>query len=148
MSWPPACRPGSSFGPAAPAVPIAAGRSPGTTTSQCSASFTSEAGAAFAGPPSPWRYPLLELAGGLLFLVLWHQYPGSLRLIAYGPFGAALLVLTAINLEHRLLPDAITYPGIVASLGLALLLPSPGFWEALFGGVAGGRIFPGGRVAL
>ena len=95
----------------------------------------------FCGAAISWRYPLLELAGGLLFLALWQQYPWSLQLIAYGPFAAALLVLTAIDLEHCLLPDAITYPGIVAGLGLALLLPSPGFWEALLGALLGGGFF-------
>jgi len=95
----------------------------------------------FCGAAISWRYPLLELAGGLLALALWLKYPWSLRLIAYGPFGAALLVLTAIDLEHLLLPDAITYPGIVAGLGLALLLPFPGFWGALLGAVLGGGIF-------
>lgn len=95
----------------------------------------------FCGAAISWRYPLLELAGGLLALALWLKYPWSPRLIAYGPFGAALLVLTAIDLEHRLLLDAITYPGIVAGLGLALFLPSPGFWEALSGALLGGGIF-------
>ncbi len=37
----------------------------------------------------PWRYPLLELATGLLFLALWLKYPWKLELIAWGPFGAA-----------------------------------------------------------
>jgi leader peptidase (prepilin peptidase)/N-methyltransferase len=95
----------------------------------------------FCGAAISWRYPILELAGGLLFLVLWHQYPWSPQLIAYGPFVATLLVLTTIDLEHLLLPDVITYPGIVAGLGLALLLPSPGFWEALLGAVLGGGFF-------
>lgn len=95
----------------------------------------------FCGAAIPWRYPLLELAGGLLALALWLQYPWSPRLLAYGPFGAALLALTAIDLEHRLLPDVITYPGTVAGLLLALFLPSPGFWEALLGAVLGGGFF-------
>jgi leader peptidase (prepilin peptidase) / N-methyltransferase len=95
----------------------------------------------FCAAAISWRYPLLELAGGLLFLALWLKYPGSPQLIAYGPFAAALLVLTAIDLEHRLLPDAITYPGIVAGLLLGLILPSPGFWEALLGVLLGGGFF-------
>ena len=95
----------------------------------------------FCGTAISWRYPLLELAGGLLALALWLKYPWNPRLIAYGPFGAALLVLTVIDLEHRLLLDAITFPGIVAGLGLALFLPSPGFWEALLGALLGGGFF-------
>ena len=92
----------------------------------------------FCGAAISWRYPGLELAGGLVFLALWLQYPWSPRLLAYGPFAAALLVLTAIDLEQRLLPDAITYPGLVAGLVLAGFLPSPGFWQALLGAAVGG----------
>ena len=116
-------------------------RSPGTTICQLLSYLYLRGRCRFCGAAISWRYPLLELAGGLLSLALWHQYPWSPRLIAYGPFGAALLVLTAIDLEHRLLPDAITYPGIVAGLGLALFLPSPGFWEALLGALLGGGFF-------
>jgi leader peptidase (prepilin peptidase)/N-methyltransferase len=83
----------------------------------------------------------LELAGGFLALALWLKYPWSLRLISYGPFCAALLVLTAIDLENYLLPDAVTIPGIVAGLVLALFLPFPGFWEALLGALCGGGFF-------
>ena len=96
----------------------------------------------FCGAAISWRYPLLELAGGLLSLALWLQYPWSPLLIAYGPFGAALLVLTAIDLEHRLLPDVITYPGIVAGPGSgAVSAAPPGFWEALLGALLGGGFF-------
>lgn len=95
----------------------------------------------FCSAPIPWRYPLLELASGLLALALWLQFPWSPRLIAYGPFGAALLVLSAIDLEHRLLPDAITYPGILLGLLLALVLPHLSFPESLLGVLLGGGVF-------
>jgi len=95
----------------------------------------------FCAAPIPWRYPLLELAGGLLALGLWLKFPGSLQLLAYGPFGYALLLLTVIDLEHRLLLDVITYPGLALGLLLALFLPAPGFLEALGGAVAGWTLF-------
>jgi leader peptidase (prepilin peptidase)/N-methyltransferase len=53
----------------------------------------------------------------------------------------ALLALSAIDLEHRLLPDAITYPGIILGLVLALLLPHLTFLEALLGVLLGGGFF-------
>jgi leader peptidase (prepilin peptidase)/N-methyltransferase len=95
----------------------------------------------FCGAPISWRYPLLELTSALLALALWLEFPWNPRLIAYGPFGAALLVLSAIDLEHRLLPDAITYPGIVLGLLLALFLPHLSFLQALLGVVLGGGSF-------
>jgi len=58
------------------------------------------------------RYPLVELLTAAMFaLAFWFYGPGALlfsRLI----FGCALLVLFAIDLEHQLLPNAITLPGI------------------------------------
>lgn len=95
----------------------------------------------FCGAGISWRYPVLELAGGLLSLALWLQFPGSLRLLAYGPFCGALLVLSAIDLEHRLLPDAITFPGIILGLILALFLPHLTFLQAVLGALLGGGLF-------
>lgn len=95
----------------------------------------------FCGAAISWRYPLLELAGGLLALALWLRFPWSPLLLAYGPFGGVLLVLTAIDLEHRLLPDVITYPGIVLGLALSLFLPHLPFLEAVLGALLGGGIF-------
>ncbi|MFZ5447276.1 MAG: prepilin peptidase [Thermodesulfobacteriota bacterium] len=92
----------------------------------------------FCGAPIPLRYPLVELAGGLLALVLWGRFPGSPLLIAYGPFALALLALSAIDLEHRLLPDAITLPGIGLGVGLALVLPHLSFLDAATGALLGG----------
>ncbi len=95
----------------------------------------------FCGAGIAVRYPLLELAGGLLCLALWLRFPYSPLLMAYLPFGLALLVLTAIDLEHRLLPDAITYPGIILGLVLALYLPHLTFLGALLGALLGGGFF-------
>ncbi len=91
--------------------------------------------------PLPRRPPLLSLAAGLLSLALWLRFPWDLRLIAYGPFCGALLVLSAIDLEHRLLPDALTLPGASLGLLLALLLPHLSFWDSLLGALLGGGFF-------
>jgi leader peptidase (prepilin peptidase)/N-methyltransferase len=54
-------------------------------------------------------------------------------------FACAMVVLFAIDLEHQILPDAITLPGIVAGLACALFLP-PGIVAALLGALAGGGV--------
>jgi leader peptidase (prepilin peptidase)/N-methyltransferase len=99
------------------------------------------------GAAIPWRYPLVELAGGLMALALWSAFPDKLLLLAYLPFGLALIALTAIDLEHRLLPDAITLPGIILGLLLSLALPQLSFPAAAAGTLVGAGLFFGvGRL--
>jgi leader peptidase (prepilin peptidase)/N-methyltransferase len=90
-----------------------------------------------------WRYPLVELTGGLMVLALWLTFPHQFLLLAYVPFFLALMALTAIDLEHRLLPDAITLPGILLGLLFSLLLPDLVFWESAAGALVGAALFAG-----
>lgn len=89
----------------------------------------------------PWRYPLVELASGGLGLALWLKFPLSPALLAYVPFSAALIVLTALDWEHYWLPDRITYPGIALGLLSAIVLPHLSWQSALWGALAGGAWF-------
>lgn len=91
--------------------------------------------------PISRRYPAVELAGGLLALALWASFPGSYLLLVYGPFCAALLVLTGLDLEHRWLPDVITLPGIALGLAFSLIFPHLAFLESLAGTLVGGGLF-------
>jgi len=88
-----------------------------------------------------WRYPAVELAAGLLALALWVRFPGSLFLLLYGPFAAALVVLTVLDVQYYWLPDAITLPGIAFGLTAALILPQVSFVYALMGALGGGLFF-------
>ncbi len=54
-------------------------------------------------------------------------------------FACALIVLFAIDLEHHLLPNVITLPGIVVGLAFSLMLP-PGIVDAFIGAIAGGGV--------
>jgi leader peptidase (prepilin peptidase)/N-methyltransferase len=83
------------------------------------------------------RYPIIEALTGVMFAAAWwHFGPGWLlasRLI----LGSALIVLFAIDLEHQLLPNVITIPGIV--VGFALSFPTGlGWLSSLLGIVIGG----------
>ena len=54
-------------------------------------------------------------------------------------FACAMIVLFVIDLRHRILPNAITLPGIVVGLALSVVLP-PGWLASLIGLLAGGGI--------
>jgi len=95
------------------------------------------------GAAIPWRYPLVELAGGILGLALWRTFPHQPILLAYAPFCLTLMALTVIDLEHRLLPDAITIPGIILGLMLSLVLPPLTFLNSAAGALGGAVLFGG-----
>jgi leader peptidase (prepilin peptidase)/N-methyltransferase len=71
------------------------------------------------------RYPIVELANGLLWLALAAVLGPTPRAFATMALVTALLVLSLIDLDHHLLPDAITKPGVVAGLTASFLPGSP-----------------------
>lgn len=89
--------------------------------------------------PISLRYPFVEALTAAIFL--WHAMVfGVTPMLAVRlVFACALIVLFAIDLEHQILPDRITLPGIVVGFACSLLWP-PGPLLSLGGIVAGGGI--------
>ena len=85
------------------------------------------------------RYPLVEIATAVLFLAHYFVFGWTPLLAVRLVFAAAMVALFAIDLEHHLLPDAITLPGIVIGLAASVFLP-PGLRDAVIGMIAGGGI--------
>ena len=84
------------------------------------------------------RYPLVEMATGVLFAwCVWH-WGVSLTALAWCGFSAALVALTFIDWDTTLLPDDMTLPllwaGLIAS---ALRWTDVPLAQALWGAVAG-----------
>src|SRR5688572_24149227 len=84
-------------------------------------------------------YPLVELTTSAVFAGGVLVYGLSPLLFVRLAFGCALIVLFMIDLQHQILPNAITLPGIVAGFLASLFLP-PGWLSSLIGIVAGGGI--------
>jgi leader peptidase (prepilin peptidase) / N-methyltransferase len=90
------------------------------------------------------RYPLAELATAGLFLLAAWKFDLTVAAFVYAGFFWALVVLTVIDLEHKLLPDRIVFPlFVVGWVGLtvdALVRGEPGdltqaaIGAAIFGG--------------
>jgi leader peptidase (prepilin peptidase)/N-methyltransferase len=85
------------------------------------------------------QYPIVELVTGVLFATTVALTPIGPLLAARLVFGAALIALFAIDLEHQILPNAITLPGVVVGLAFALIAP-PGWRASLIGAAAGGGV--------
>ncbi|NTW59809.1 MAG: prepilin peptidase [Nitrospirae bacterium] len=94
------------------------------------------------GLPISWRYPLVELLNGLLYLWAYDAFGLSGESGMVMALCSALLVITFIDLDHQIIPDVITLPGMVIgllaaplfmstleppmALGLGRLIPSAG----------------------
>ncbi len=88
--------------------------------------------------PISLKYPIVELTTAAIFVgaVLLVDPP---LLFARLAFACALVVLFVIDLEHRILPDVITLPGILLGLLLSFVLP-PGWRDSVIGLIAGGGV--------
>ena len=86
-----------------------------------------------------WRYPLVELLAGILLLASYLRYGISLHLLGASLFSLLLLMIFFIDLEHRIIPNLLTYPGIV--LGLALSAASGRLPNALAASLGAGLFF-------
>lgn len=89
--------------------------------------------------PISIRYPLIELLTALAFAGCVLRFGATTTAIGGALFCAALVALAAIDVEHFLLPDKITLPGIVAGLAAQPLLA----WGSLAGAVQGALIGAG-----
>ena len=88
------------------------------------------------GAPISLRYPLIEVITGAIFLAAYILFDGPIlyqRLL----FACAMIVLFVIDLEHRILPDVITLPGIVVGFLFSFIMP-PGWIDSLVGLLVGG----------
>jgi leader peptidase (prepilin peptidase)/N-methyltransferase len=90
-------------------------------------------------PISP-RYPLIEAATAALFVGCVLYFGVTIAALVAALFGAVLIVLAAIDVEHLMLPDRLTLPGIAVGLALQPFLPWGGFKSALLGALLGGGI--------
>ena len=82
-------------------------------------------------------YPIVEVVTPLLFILQYWDVGWTPLLVVRLVFCSAMVVLFVIDLQHRLLPNAITVPGIGVGLAAALVL-EPGWRAALLGVVVGG----------
>ena len=76
-------------------------------------------------PISP-RYVFVELLTGLIFLACWLTFGSTLWTLKFCVFGFLLLGLIFTDAETKLLPDALTLPGLVVGVIFSLLVPVDG----------------------
>ena len=99
----------------------------------------------------PTRYPVVEAITGMLFAGAAYEFGLGLELLSVLVLIATLIALAGIDLEHRLLPNAIVGPAALAGFTLSVLESPERWWVYLVSAlaVAGGLFalalaYPGG----
>ena len=86
------------------------------------------------------RYPLVEVLCALLFTIVYLRWGLTMTTVSGCIFTIILLGAAFIDLDHGIIPDRLTYPGII--IGLVLSFWTLGFLPALYGTlVFGGLMF-------
>ncbi|HOS12230.1 MAG: prepilin peptidase [Acidobacteriota bacterium] len=89
--------------------------------------------------PISLRYPAVELLTPVLLAVLYVRAGGfTLSFFASALFTSGLIALAFIDARHQILPDALTFPGIVLGFAYAFFRDDLTPGGALLGAAAGG----------
>jgi len=92
------------------------------------------------GRPISWRYPLVELITAVFALLLFAKFHVSINFLIFFIFTAVLIVIAFIDLDHQIIPDVITLPGIPIFFLLAVFVVKVPWLEALIGLLIGGGV--------
>ncbi|WP_373498553.1 A24 family peptidase [Desulfococcus sp.] len=84
------------------------------------------------------RYPSVEMASGLTAAATYAAFGPTAQSLVYFAFLSALWVVTLIDIDHRIIPDVISLPGIPVFFLASLLLPTMTVKDSLLGILIGG----------
>ena len=87
------------------------------------------------------RYLFVELTSGVLYVLLWRKFGLTTPFAVYALFTSRLLIIALIDLDHKIIPNIITLPGIAVGLGLSVWALPITPLTSLFGLLVGGALF-------
>lgn len=82
------------------------------------------------------RYPLVEFLTACLFLALYLEFGPGPEFFIFAAFSTSMIIMSFIDIDHRIIPDEIDLPGIAAGLILSAVYPPlharPQPWDRVF----------------
>ncbi len=94
----------------------------------------------FCNVPISIRYPGVECLTGLIALVLFTQFGLTLVTLFYIVFASTLIAISFIDIDHQIIPDVISIPGIFIFTSSVFFIPDMTLYKAISGILAGGGI--------
>jgi leader peptidase (prepilin peptidase)/N-methyltransferase len=93
------------------------------------------------GAPVSARYPLVELATAALYAAVVATQDDAARIVLGLLLVTALVPITLIDVDHRIIPNRITGPAAIAALIAIAALDTDFLLEAVIGAIGGGGFF-------
>ncbi len=90
--------------------------------------------------PISMRYPMVELLTGLMSVASLFKFGFTLTALIHFIFIAALMVITFIDIDHQIIPDVISLPGIIIFFLCTFAIPQVTMKDSLMGILIGGGI--------
>jgi leader peptidase (prepilin peptidase)/N-methyltransferase len=89
----------------------------------------------------PWRYPIVEATTAALFALAYWKFGPTPEFVSAALLLSMLVAITCIDLEHQIIPDVISLPGIVAGFVATLATGRVSWMESALGIMVGGGTF-------
>lgn len=91
--------------------------------------------------PISFVYPLVEIITGLIYLFLYFKFHISFLFLVFAILCTSLIIIAFIDLEHKIIPDVITLPGMIIGLAVSLTMPHITALNSVKGLLVGGGLF-------
>lgn len=94
----------------------------------------------YCGEKISFRYPLVELLTGLLFFITYFHIGFDILLIKYLFLFSLLMVITFIDIEHKIIPNQLVAIILIWAAIWQILYPQIELYKAVAGSLLGGGI--------
>jgi leader peptidase (prepilin peptidase)/N-methyltransferase len=88
----------------------------------------------------PIRYPVVEILTAVLAVALYRLDLPPQEFALFAAYTAALIVITFIDIDHKIIPDVISIPSIMIAPGMAFVVNHITIMDSLIGILAGGGV--------
>jgi leader peptidase (prepilin peptidase)/N-methyltransferase len=88
-----------------------------------------------------WRYPIVEAVTAAVLILSYAVFGPSAEFLTACLLLPALIAMTAIDLRHQMIPDAMTLPGIPVGLLINLMTGRMSWLDSVVGILVGGGLF-------
>ncbi len=79
------------------------------------------------------RYPLVEALNGVLYAVTIYYFSTSWAAMAYLLFLSLLVIVVFIDIDHQIIPNVITFPGVLLGFACSFFIPWLPWHESALG---------------